>query len=144
MKTFTTLSSIVLLASTLGFASTAMAAGDRVAPTRTGATALNPTGSATGAGTVSVPASVSVATGGTVTITPTATTGAVITEITANNGTQGGFPVACTTTSCTYTETKHGVINNDTVALTLKYTVNGTPVTVKKVVQVTIAPPAHS
>lgn len=143
MKTFTTLSSIVLLASTLGFASTAMAAGDRVAPTRTGATALNPTGSATGAGTVSVPASVSVATGGTVTITPTATTGAVLTSLASTNGTQG--TVSCTSpTRCAYTENMAGAINNDTIALTLKYTVNGTPVTVKKVVQVTIAPPAHS
>jgi hypothetical protein len=143
MKTFTTLSSIVLLASTLGFASTAMAAGDRVAPTRTGATALNPTGSATGAGTVSVPASVSVAADGTVTITPTATTGAVMTALAGTTGTQGNL-VCTTPTSCAYTETKHGVINNDTVALKLTYTVNGATVVVKKLVQITIAPKAAS
>lgn len=136
MKSMTTLSSIVLLASSLGFASTAMAGADRVVPTRGGTSATNPTGSATGTGTVNAPA-ISVTANGTASITPTVT-GGTVTGVTATAGTQGTFTCTAPAGPCTYTETQGGAINNDTVFLAITYTINGTSVTVNKAIPVTV------
>jgi hypothetical protein len=137
MKTFTTLSSIVLLASTLGFASTAMAAGTR-APT---SSVNNPS--------ISVAAN---STGNVVpTITLSAPVGATAVSYVKTDGTQGtaacGLISSATTPStvdCTYDETKHGVINNDKFFVKFTYTYGGKVYTAVSTVSVTIAPLAHS
>lgn len=168
MKSFATLSSVVLLAAGMGFASIASAGADRIAPTRDGRTIFNtpstgeslyevvvnpgvdPIEAASGDNpavqpvTVSGDKTITVAAGAAGTATIEAENAVNLQVVSVTGMDAANCSAAGTTITCTYTDTSNGTIGTDYFTVELSYEFLGQTITERKTVSVTVEPAAAS